>query len=339
MKRIPVTILTGFLGAGKTTLLNQIIAENPAKKLVVIENEFGEIGVDKALVVGLDAKIFELSNGCICCNLNEDLLKVLSQLIENEETIDHLIIETTGMADPGPVALNFITDEQVQQYFNLNAIVTLVDAQFVEQQLEQQDEAVKQIALADIILINKIDKVEQYQLDVVKNIVAKINDQANVYHTAFGKVNEINLLNMNAFDASEVLESSLVKAKKNFSTGQFTLSNQSVHNSSYLLSKPKHQTVHSHSFSFTAPVDFMRFEMWVNMMLNINPDSIYRMKGILNVADFDKKLIFQSVYNQHVAVSGGDWADGELRESSLVIIGKNLNRDMLASGLHQVMVN
>ncbi len=338
MKRIPVTILTGFLGAGKTTLLNQMIADHQGMKLVVIENEFGQIGVDNALVVALDAKVFELSNGCICCNLNEDLLAVLTQLIQSKTTIDHLIIETTGMADPGPVAMNFITDEHIQQYFKLNAIITLVDAQFVEQQLESQEEAVKQIALADLLLINKVDKVEPYQLEVVGNIVAKINDQAQVIPTTFGKLTGLDLLHLNTFDTEVVLNSALVKLAKNKSTGQYTLSNQLLDKPSFLMTKLKHQTVHSHSFKFSAPIDFLKFEMWVNMMLNINPDSIYRMKGILNIDDFDQKIIFQSVYHQHVSSSGGNWKPDEIRESVLVIIGKNLNREMLQNGLNQVMV-
>ena len=338
MKRIPVTILTGFLGAGKTTLLNQIIADHEGMQLVVIENEFGQIGVDNALVVALDAKVFELSNGCICCNLNEDLLAVLSQLIQSNETIDHLIIETTGMADPGPVAMNFIADEHIQQYFNLNAIITLVDTQFVEQQLESQEEAVKQIALADLILMNKVDKVEPYQLDVLGNIVAKINDQAQVIPTTFGKVTGLDLLLLNAFDKEVVLNSALVKLAQNKSTGQYTFAKPLVDQPSFLRTIHKHQTVHSHSFKFSAPIDFLKFEMWVNMMLNINPDSIYRMKGILNIDDFDQKIIFQSVYNQHVSTSGGHWKPNETRESVLVIIGKNLNREMLQNGLEQIMV-
>ena len=332
MKRIPVTILTGFLGAGKTTLLNQIIADNQGKKIVVIENEFGEISIDNALVVGLDANVFELSNGCICCNLNEDLLQVLNQLIDTETAIDHLIIETTGMANPAPVALNFITDENIQQYFKLDAIVTLVDAQFVEQQLEQQDEAVKQIALADVILINKTDRVESYQLDVVRNIVARINDQAQVFLSEFGEVPNLDLLNLNAFDAESVLNSNLSKNKKNESTGVFTFASN-VDVSSLLMTTPKHKAVHSHSFKIEAPLDFMKFDMWVNMMLNLNPDGIYRMKGILNIAYFEQKIIFQSVQNQHVCVSGGLWNETETRETLLVIIGKNLNREMLENGL------
>jgi G3E family GTPase len=336
LNKIPVTILTGFLGSGKTTLLNRIIEDNLNKKIIVIENEFGEIGIDKALVLNVDTKVFELSNGCICCNLNDDLLAVLTQLIDNEETIDHLIIETTGIADPGPIALNFISDENIQQYFKLDSIITLVDSQFVEQQLEQHDEAVKQIALADVILINKSDRVEVYQVDVVKNIVARINDQAKVLVAEFGKVGSIDLLNINAFEANVVLNSAFYKSKKDTSTSQFRLSSKDYNFESLLLTTPKHKTVNSHSFIIKEPLDFMRFDMWVNMMLNVSVDSIYRMKGVLYIQDFENKLIFQSVYNQYVCVSGGLWKDDEIKESSLVIIGKNLNREILKNGLDQL---
>ncbi len=339
MKKIPVTILVGFLGAGKTTLLNHIIASNHDENIVVIENEFGEIGIDKGLVVGVDNKVFELNNGCICCNLNDDLIELLSQIVEKNASITHLIIETTGMADPGSVILNFLHNESIQSQFRLNAVIALVDAQFVEQQLENQIEAVKQISLADIILINKIDCVDPYQIDVVKNIVTRLNAQAHIFETSFGKIKNIDLLNLNTFDASIVNQTlkQKVLADSKFVVNKSNISANSQ--STLLLPKSnKHSTVTSFSFIIPEPLDFMKFEMWVNLIFNLYPNQIYRMKGVLNFQHFEQKIIFQSVYNQQFSTHGSLWADNETRESRLVIIGNSLNKQMFLDCIEQIIV-
>ncbi len=339
MNKIPVTILVGFLGAGKTTLLNHIIASNPDENIVVIENEFGEIGIDKGLVVGVDNKVFELNNGCICCNLNDDLLDLLSQIVEKNVAMSHLIIETTGMADPGSVILNFLHNESIQSQFKLNAVIALVDAQFVEQQLENQIEAVKQISLADIILINKIDNVEPYQIDVVKNIVTRLNAQAQIFETNFGKLKDVDLLNLNTFDADIVNETLNKKVVPN---SRFVVSKTSLGEkpqASMLLPKTvKHSNVTSFSFIIPEPLDFMKFEMWVNLIFNLYPNQIYRMKGVLNFQHFEQKVIFQSVYNQQFSTQGDLWADTEARESRLVIIGNSLNKQMFLDCIEQLIV-
>jgi G3E family GTPase len=179
--------------------------------------------------------------------------------------------------------------------------------------------------------------VEQYQLDVVKNIVAKINDQAKVYFTSYGRLADLDLLHLNTFAPETILRSSFAIQKKHNSTGHFSLSNQSIEPASLLLTKPRHQMVHSHSFRIEGALDFLKFDMWVNMMLNLNPEGIYRMKGILHIQDFEQKIIFQSVYTQHVCVGGGVWLDDEPKETLLVVIGKNLNREMLQRGLDQLL--
>lgn len=339
MKKIPVTILVGFLGAGKTTLLNNIIASNPNENIVVIENEFGEIGIDKGLVIGVDNKVFELNNGCICCNLNEDLVELLSKIVEKNTSLTHLIIETTGMADPGSVILNFLNNESIQNQFKLNAVIALVDAQFVEQQLENQIEAVKQISLADIILINKMDCVEPYHIDVVKNIVTRLNAQAQIFETSFGKVKDIDLLNLNTFDASIVNQTMKQKvvADSKFVVNKSNISANSQ--SSLLLPKAnKHSSVTSFSFIIPEPLDFMKFEMWVNLIFNLYPNQIYRMKGVLNFQHFEQKIIFQSVYNQQFSTHGSPWSENERRESRLVIIGNNLNKQFFLDCIEQIIV-
>src|SRR6478735_1702698 len=202
-QRIPVTILTGFLGAGKTTLLNHLIQKNPKERIVVIENEFGEVAIDQDLVMKVDDSIFTLSNGCICCNLNLELLDVLGKVSEIEG-ITHLIIETTGVADPGPVILSFLEDEQVQFKFQLNAVIALADVGRIENQLETIPEAGKQIALADVIVLSKGDLAEAYTRDTARNIISRMNPLALVVDGKLGDTGSTNLLELHAFRADKL---------------------------------------------------------------------------------------------------------------------------------------
>ncbi|MFN0049254.1 MAG: CobW family GTP-binding protein [Cytophagales bacterium] len=338
--RIPVTILTGFLGSGKTTLLNAIISQNEGKKIAIIENEFGEISIDSELVIAQNEGIFELSNGCICCSLSGELSETLDKIRENR-SIQHLIIETTGIADPGPIALSFISDFKIQSQFRLDAIVCLVDSRFIETQLENQYEASKQIAMADIILLNKMDQVDDYQRDTIKNIVSKINSQATVYESAFGKVDGINLLEINGFGAESVLmtkfevDSSIAKTKK------FSVNKEVEISTSLVSNQPKYvhkSGVSSVSFVFPEPLDVLKLDAWLNVMLNWGTGLFYRGKGILYVENFDKKVVFQSVLNQFVTESGGEWGN-EPKMTKIVFIGKYLDKVLLEAGLKSCIVN
>jgi G3E family GTPase len=338
--RIPVTILTGFLGSGKTTLLNAIISQNEGKKIAIIENEFGEISIDSELVIAQNEGIFELSNGCICCSLSGELSETLDKIRENR-SIQHLIIETTGIADPGPIALSFISDFKIQSQFRLGAIICLVDSRFIETQLENQYEASKQIGMADIILINKIDQVDDYQIDTVKNIVSKINSQASVYESAFGKVDALNLLEFNGFGPESVLKTkfevdlSIPKAKK------FSVKKEVENSTSLVSNQPKYvhkSGVSSVSFAFPEPLDVLKLDAWLNVMLNWGTGLFYRGKGILYVENFDKKVVFQSVLNQFVTESGGDWGN-EPKMTKIVFIGKHLDNVLLEAGLKACIVN
>jgi G3E family GTPase len=320
--RIPVTILTGFLGSGKTTLLNQLIRNNPDRKIAVIENEFGEINIDSDLVVNKDGSVFELSNGCVCCSLSGELVETLQMLVERQDKIDHLIIETTGIADPGPVALSFLSEFEIQNVFRLDAIITVVDSRLVERQLESQPEVGKQIALADVILLNKEDEVEPYLLDTARNIVQRINPQALVFATSFGKTDLANLLDIKAFNPETVLKQRWKKP-----TNNLKLATDYKHTN--------HIALVSHSFEFENPLDIVKFDSWVAMMLYMNSTTIFRIKGILNIAELDDKLVFQSVYNQYVSQSGGKWDQEEERKTRIVFIGKNLDQEALEKGLKQ----
>ena len=204
-RNIPVTILTGFLGSGKTTLLNRILSEQHGKRIAVIENEFGEVGVDQALVINADEEIFEMSNGCICCTVRGDLIRVLSNLMKRRDKFDYVLVETTGLADPGPVAQTFFMDDEIRAEFALDGIVTLVDAAHIEQQLGRSDESTEQVAFADVLVLNKTDLVDDDALDRLEARLRDMNRMARVIRSERADVSVDSVLNLGAFDIEQVL--------------------------------------------------------------------------------------------------------------------------------------
>lgn len=206
MSKIPVTVLTGFLGSGKTTLLNYILSANHGKRIAVIENEFGEIGVDHEIVIGADEEVFEMNNGCICCTVRGDLIRILNQLLKRRDRFDYILIETTGMANPAPVAQTFWADEELQEAFELDGIVTLVDTHHFLQHVDSTEEVKKQVAFADVVLLNKTDIVDAITLNEVEQKIRGINAQATIQSCSFGKVNLDAILNINAFNLEARVE-------------------------------------------------------------------------------------------------------------------------------------
>jgi G3E family GTPase len=317
--RIPVTIITGFLGAGKTTLLNRLIAGRPDRKIAIIENEFGDIPIDQELVVSAEEGIFELSNGCICCTLNDDLVKLLRKLIEREQDFDHLVIETTGIAEPDGVAAAFISEPAVQEHFRLDGTVCVVAAPDVEDLINSEEEYRRQITFADLILLNKSAEVSASVLAKAQEILSEANPFAAVTITNYSEINE-DLLDLKAYERQSVEEK----------LAQISSHDHHHHH---------HTNIRSHSFEIAAPFDFLKFRHWVNVLLLVQGKRIYRIKGILHFEHQDHQMIFQSVRQMHVFRKGAPWGDQQPRTSRLVFIGPDLKRAPLERSLKSCLVN
>ena len=205
-QKVPVTILTGFLGSGKTTLLNRILSEEHGKRIAVIENEYGEVGIDQGLVINADEEVFEMSNGCICCTVRGDLIRVLGNLMKRRDKFDYVLVETTGLADPGPVAQTFFMDDEIREEFSLDGIVTLVDAAHIDQQLGHSDESSEQVAFADVLVLNKTDLVSDESLDILESRLRDMNRMARVVRSKQAEVSIDTVLNLSAFDLDQVLK-------------------------------------------------------------------------------------------------------------------------------------
>ena len=311
--KVPVTVLTGYLGAGKTTLLNRILSEDHGKQYAVIVNEFGEIGIDNDLIVDADEEVFEMNNGCICCTVRGDLIRIIEGLMKRRNKFDAIIIETTGLADPAPVAQTFFVDDDVAERASLDAIVTVVDAKHVLLRLEDSHEAEEQIAFADIILLNKTDLVTPQELEEVRQRIGLINNQAKMFETVNSQVPLDQVLGVGAFDLDRVLA-----IEPDF------------------LGEDDHEhddAITSISLSSDAPMNPDRFLAWVRRVTAEQGQDILRTKGIIAFPNEPKRYVVQGV---HMLMTGDvqerEWAVNEPRTSRLVFIGRNLDRDALNAG-------
>ena len=339
--RIPVTILTGFLGAGKTTLLNELIKKHASYKFAVIENEFGDIPIDNELVVDVDNGIFELSNGCICCTLNGELAQTLLDLVASEREFDHLIVETTGVAEPDGVAAAFVTDPIIQQHFRLDSTICLVDAHHAEEIIAEREEAKRQVTFADFILINKADEVSKSYLQKLENQLKHINSFADIQSCNYGKI-PLNLLELNAYEAHKVAEKidQSYQLEHHHPPGEECNEHCSHdhHHDHDHEHDDEHVHHHSHdivtqSFIIEQPLDILKFRHWLNVLLMIQGKHLYRVKGIMQFKYQDHKTIVQSVKKMCVFTAGDAWNEADVKNTKIVFIGKHLRRDILEKQL------
>jgi G3E family GTPase len=337
-EKIPVTVLTGYLGAGKTTLLNRILSEPHGKKFAVIVNEFGEIGIDNDLVVNADEEIFEMNNGCICCTVRGDLVRIIDGLMRRKGKFDAIIVETTGLADPAPVAQTFFMDEQVGAKTKLDAVVTVADAKWLKDRLKDAPEAKNQIAFADVILLNKTDLVSKDELADVEARIRSINPYARLHRTQRSQIAIDEVLGRNAFDLDRILE---IEPEFLHGDGHDHEHHDHEHGHDHGHDHHHHhgglkhyhdEDMQSVALRTDQPLDPDRFFPWIQDLVAKDGPSILRCKGILSFKNDPDRFVFQGV---HMILDGDHqrpWKQDEKRESRIVFIGRNLPEEKIKSG-------
>ena len=338
MTQTPVTVLTGYLGAGKTTLLNRILSEEHGKKYAVIVNEFGEIGIDSDLVVGADEEVFEMNNGCVCCTVRGDLIRVVQGLMKRQTRsgggFDGIVIETTGLADPGPVAQTFFVDEEVRAKAKLDSVTTVVDAKHILLRLADSREAKEQIAFADQIVLNKTDLVSEAELKLVEARLRRLNPLAPIHRAQRSNVPLEAILGRGGFDLDRILE--LEPEFLNPAHGEpGHVHDEDCDHDGHDHHHHDHQhddDIRGVALRMERPVDPQRVTQWLNDLLARQGPDILRAKGILNVRGEERRLVFQAV---HMILEGdfqGVWPAGADRSSRMVFIGRNLDEALLRVG-------
>lgn len=340
--KIPVTVLTGYLGAGKTTLLNRILSENHGKKYAVIVNEFGEIGIDNDLIIGADEEVFEMNNGCVCCTVRGDLVRILDGLMKRKGKFDAIIVETTGLADPAPVAQTFFVDEDVQANARLDAVVTVADAKWLSERLKDAPEAKNQIAFADVIVLNKTDLVSKPELREVEARIRAINPYARLHLTERCQVKLSDVLERGAFDLDRILEiePEFLEAGDGHDHDHHHDHGDHDHHHDHGHSHGglKHyhdEDMQSLSLRTDKPLEANIFMPWLQGLIAAEGARILRSKGILSFKGDDDRYVFQGV---HMMLEGDHqraWKDGEKRESRLVFIGRELPEQEIRDGFER----
>ncbi|MBC7405133.1 MAG: GTP-binding protein [Cytophaga sp.] len=350
MALIPTTILTGFLGAGKTTLLNRILHEDHGQKIAVIENEFGQENIDNDILVqDSNEQIIEMNNGCICCTVRGDLIVALCKLIEQKNegklTFDRVIIETTGLANPGPVAQTFFVDEEVGMYYMLDAVVTVVDACHAMQQLDEHEEAQRQVGFADKILLSKTDLVDTAQVDILRHRLIRMNPRAPICSVNFGTIAIAEVLDLKGFNLNAKLE-----LDPDFLLDEETHEHEHEHGVDCTNENHVHDQENNHHharhsddisafvFKSNRPFNTAKLDEFLGGLVQVFGPRMMRYKGVLLMEGADRKVIFQGVHQIMGTDVGAKWADEEPRQSKMVFIGKNLPKDVFIQGLNLCLV-
>ena len=308
--QLPVTLLAGFLGSGKTTLLNYILKQNHGKRIAVIENEFGEIGIDSEFVIGADEDIFEMSNGCICCSIRGDLIETLNRLLERQQKFNYILIESTGLASSGPIAQAFLIEDEISKSLFLDGIVTLIDAKHISNNLNEQEVVWEQIAFANVILLNKADLVTEPEMEKLEKQMHQINPTAKVCKTTNAVIDLDQILDIGGFDLKIELET--------------VIFNTHHHETD--------EAISSVSLSFPGHVDPDRLNLWLQMLLIQEGMNVFRAKGILNVEGSSERYLFQSVYMMFEGRFDKPWGSNSPL-NKMVFIGQNLNPQRLEESL------
>jgi G3E family GTPase len=338
----PVTVLTGYLGAGKTTLLNRILTEDHGRRYAVIVNEFGEIGIDNDLIVDADEEVFEMNNGCVCCTVRGDLIRILSGLMKRKGGFDAIVVETTGLADPGPVAQTFFVDEDVRAKTKLDSVTTVVDAKHVLLRIADSREAREQIAFADQIVLNKTDLVSPEELEAVEARLRRLNPLAPIHRAVRSDVPLDAILARGGFDLDRVLEIEPTFLSPPHGEAGHVHDEHCGHDHHDHDHDPSaHARGHAHedqdirgvALTLNRPLDGRKVTQWLNDVLQAQGPDILRAKGILDIKGEDKRLVFQAV---HMILDGElqrAWKPDEPRYSRMVFIGRNLDEARLRAGL------
>jgi len=324
LKKIPVTILTGYLGSGKTTFVNYLLKENHGYKFAIIENEFGEVGIDDGLVLQTNEEVIEMMNGCICCTVREDLIKTIKKLVKTKsDKFNHIIIETTGLADPAPVAQTFFVDEEISELCNLDSIITFIDSKFTAQHLDEkkpegvENEAREQVAFADILVLNKTDLVSKEELEIIKSKLKSINVHAPIIETQYSKVPIDKIINIKAFDLDKTLE---------MDDGFLDIDAEHQHDSS----------ITSFGIHIIGSFHYIKLDNWISKLMVEKGMDLYRSKGILAIMGSDEKYVYQSVHmimdldsSSNLGMKHKPWEKGEKRTNKFCFIGKNLDKEKI----------
>jgi G3E family GTPase len=346
--KIPVTVLTGYLGAGKTTLLNRILSENHGKKYAVIVNEFGEIGIDNDLIIGADEEVFEMNNGCVCCTVRGDLVRIIDGLMKRKGKFDAIILETTGLADPAPVAQTFFVDEDVRDKTALDAVVTVADAKWLSDRLKDAPEAKNQIAFADVIVLNKTDLVSKPELAEVEARIRGINPYAKLHRTERCQVKLTDVLERGAFDLDRILE---IEPEFLEDGGHDHDHDHHHHDHDHGHHHHDHDHGHSHggmkhyhdedmqslSLRTDKPLDPTKFMPWLQDLVAKDGEKILRSKGILSFKGDDDRYVFQGVHMMLEGDHQRKWKDDEPRESRVVFIGRELPEQAIREGFEKTI--